>query len=490
MILFTNNVNATWFDENLLMKAPITVNTNGTINDYALSLWLPYDSNMLPTYDDLRFTNASENQALPHWIETYNTTGVKVWVKGNWGVANGTQAYVYYNNATPITTTSNGNTTFVFFDNFAGTSLDSTKWIQNVNPPTINNGLTLPAGTQTGIHSAIIFSEPNILEYFGTLNTGAWAGGFIGFTQSNGYPDGDPDTGVALWTVHPACGTSGPQCFEVTGTKTSASFSGVNLIKQIWFQDGSASFTSNGTLLATITATKELGNYPLTIQNGWAGANTAMTYSWIRVRNYTAVEPTYSFGSEESQAITLTPITVKQWIEVSWYNNTHINYTVNVWVYNNATTISSKIYVNFTSLNFSNYTIASLNADAENTSSFTNIFVRPTSDNWFNQSGVNISSGGVNGATGLSNIIKMILPIDPPSAIVLKSGGCIWSTGNWNINCSKNCNIVTNTDVGSNNIIFSGAGSVVINAILKAGNMIVDPACQLVKPINNKEVVW
>jgi hypothetical protein len=43
-------------------------------------------------------------------------------------------------------------------------------------------------------------------------------------------------------------------------------------------------------------------------------------------------------------------------------------------------------------------------------------------------------------------------------------GTCVYSSGNWNINCSQYCNITSNADVGNNNITISGVGTVTVSA--------------------------
>lgn len=41
---------------------------------------------------------------------------------------------------------------------------------------------------------------------------------------------------------------------------------------------------------------------------------------------------------------------------------------------------------------------------------------------------------------------------------------CTYTSGNWQIDCSENCTIDVNTDVGGNNITFDGVGVITMNA--------------------------
>jgi hypothetical protein len=68
---------------------------------------------------------------LSHWIEngTINTPTTKIWVRvpSIRASPNTSTIYMYYGNPS-ATSASSGNATFIFFDDFLGTSLDTTKW--------------------------------------------------------------------------------------------------------------------------------------------------------------------------------------------------------------------------------------------------------------------------------------------------------------------------------------------------------------------------
>ena len=49
---------------------------------------------------------------------------------------------------------------------------------------------------------------------------------------------------------------------------------------------------------------------------------------------------------------------------------------------------------------------------------------------------------------------------------------CTYSSGNWNIDCSDNCNIASNVDLSNNNIIFTGAGYFDIHSIISNVNQL------------------
>ncbi|MFX0104976.1 MAG: DUF2341 domain-containing protein [Candidatus Hodarchaeota archaeon] len=74
---------------------------------------------------DIRFYDLSQN-ILDYWIESWNPAGNSIiWVKIP--AAGTSKIYMYYGNPTAFSL-SNGSNTFIFFDDFEGTSLDLLKW--------------------------------------------------------------------------------------------------------------------------------------------------------------------------------------------------------------------------------------------------------------------------------------------------------------------------------------------------------------------------
>lgn len=79
---------------------------------------------------DIRFINASEDTILPYWVEEWNYNGTsKIWVKVD-NIPEGSNVclYLYYGNSS-ASSASDGELTFLFFDDFEGGNLN--KWIEN-----------------------------------------------------------------------------------------------------------------------------------------------------------------------------------------------------------------------------------------------------------------------------------------------------------------------------------------------------------------------
>jgi len=74
---------------------------------------------------DVRFTTAGGETQLKYWIETSDTSSATIWIKFDSIGTTDTDFYIYYGKESE-TTTSSGEDTFIFFDDFESGDLD--KW--------------------------------------------------------------------------------------------------------------------------------------------------------------------------------------------------------------------------------------------------------------------------------------------------------------------------------------------------------------------------
>ena len=77
--------------------------------------------------NDIRFTKADGTSELDYWIESSDANTATVWIEFDSIGTTDTDFYIYYDKSGD-TTTSNGDNTFLFFDDFPGDSLDTDKW--------------------------------------------------------------------------------------------------------------------------------------------------------------------------------------------------------------------------------------------------------------------------------------------------------------------------------------------------------------------------
>ncbi len=131
---------------------------------------------------DIRFTDAN-NTVYPHYIESINSTSANVWVNITSIPSTGTMIRMYWNSST-APQTSNGSSTFYYYDDFGGTTVDTVKWTKT-GSPTVSNGIvTLPQGV--GITSTRTFLPGYAtrmrvaipIPEYGTINL---AGGTLNF---------------------------------------------------------------------------------------------------------------------------------------------------------------------------------------------------------------------------------------------------------------------------------------------------------------------
>ena len=81
-------------------------------------------------FDDIRFTTEDGQTLLPYWIETITGNSpnriATVWLKCDANLLQ-TKFYLYYGNPV-VSSASDGNSTFAFFEDFDGTSVDTDEW--------------------------------------------------------------------------------------------------------------------------------------------------------------------------------------------------------------------------------------------------------------------------------------------------------------------------------------------------------------------------
>ena len=145
----------------------------GTGTDNGSDVYL--NSHARSDFGDVRFTASDQTTLLDYWMESKTDNDNAVfWVEVSDNLSAGNVTiYIYYGNAT-ATTTSNGDNTFLFFDDFLGTSLDTNKWIEDVygtGNVTVGSGLLTITETGGGtanvrtIHSKTFTVGTNIAAH-------------------------------------------------------------------------------------------------------------------------------------------------------------------------------------------------------------------------------------------------------------------------------------------------------------------------------------
>lgn len=277
-------------------------------------------------YGDVRFTSSDGATNLSYWMEKDGT----FWVKVPSLVVGANTIYMYYGNSS-ATSTSSGDDTFVFFDDFTGTTINTSKWVKTDSGGYIsqNGVLTISDGPAawgaTEMHTVGNFNRSDGLVVQGRYKS----------TMVNGATYKDT---TMLWTKDSGSGTDygnfiyGLYLYEYSGTNYLA-----------MYQDGSSGGSASGTFTANtqynirqiIKGTGALTQISTNGGSSWANAYNS-TYSTetpfkvgfvhyqggnviiddVIVRKYTASEPTVTFGGE---SVTGCPATGGTITKVSGY---------------------------------------------------------------------------------------------------------------------------------------------------------------------------
>lgn len=120
-----------WFDMEWKYRKPITVTNSGEEREnYQIQIIVSYDELMNADFSDVRFTSA-DGDNLSFWLESVaiDNSG-KFWVNVDSLAANDiTTIYIYYGNEDAVSA-SNGEDTFLFFDDFNDNEISTDKWLE------------------------------------------------------------------------------------------------------------------------------------------------------------------------------------------------------------------------------------------------------------------------------------------------------------------------------------------------------------------------
>jgi len=230
----------------------------------------------------------------------------------------------------------NGASVFNFYDNFAGTSLNTSKWILDTGVnPIVNNGITLPADTSVGINSraGIVANTTNlggtnfVIEFYGysTANSSQDASvlSVVLSSSSTSYSG----TNNVLYNLYSnqggfSCQTSAGTFSGVSFTPTSPSTFYIESIN-VSGTSAFAGYNEYSQYTSSLTAYSDTNEYAQLSTSVNSGINT-FAY-WFRIRSYPPnnVMPSVSFGSfTSSSGATITiPSGIDYYMPITITNN-------------------------------------------------------------------------------------------------------------------------------------------------------------------------
>ena len=285
-------------------------------------------SKCLANYGDIRFVASDGTTELSYWMEVNAGTYADFWVKVP-SITTDSSIWIYYGNESAVSE-SDGNNTFVFFDDFNGTSLDTTKWdvvklgsssaVVKVDGSGLLELSGLNGTTSSGnIVSKVTITKPFILEVKEKVS--ASAGGYSNTSFGNTNTTQALNGGTSWWHTllgngyifMADVGANGRIFKEPLG---SSSFTLLTILtgrifptndtyyrNQYIATSSSFQFTRDGTSYGSISDSSYTGPYYICLSQGEYGpapASAGYRYiDWAFIRKYTATEPTHSTWSEE-----------------------------------------------------------------------------------------------------------------------------------------------------------------------------------------------
>lgn len=332
-----------WFNLSWPKTKPIgIINTSpDDLTGYQVKINVTYDPSMKSDFSDLRFTDSDGSTLLKYWIQSYNSSAsATVWVRVPTIPGSGTTTvYMYFGNPSAITT-SNGDTTFEFFDDFAGNTLNTTKWTQNVvNTITqsVNGNFRFLDATKSegtywiyGDSRGRVGSQDQanwapltqfVIEFKTSMSdsaTSEMGEGFVGLVSNTntiigvaGYQDWmgasyDSQRGVITENQASSLGSgvakridSSYDSFKAVGTADETTWKIINDGTMLQFYDGNGFFAGapiSSTVSKVALAAGAYGGYPYL---------DYIQLDYIMVHKYASSEPAVSFGQAQTPTITI-----------------------------------------------------------------------------------------------------------------------------------------------------------------------------------------
>ena len=273
------------------------------------------------TITDQRFFDDAQNKReavrvwslpwkLPYWIEKWDAQNeqAKVWVKVPKIPANGSvDLYIYYGSPTAVSE-SDGESVFEFFDDFEGSSLDTSKWtVRSGTSYYVQNSELHVTDRDTHIASVQAFTIPHIFEAkMKAVSINEQLGLELGDNQDHDHirlfflitghddvyidanGDGSYEVKEDLFT-DTAGDTYNPVSIAVTNSKIVLDFirNGQRTTKT--YSYGWTADTYIG-----------LGGY---VVGAASATGNELAVDWVRVRKYAEQEPTVVVGEEEASDV-------------------------------------------------------------------------------------------------------------------------------------------------------------------------------------------
>ncbi len=259
-----------------------------------------YQAHAADNYQNVRFFDADGITPLSYWMQQ---DGV-FWVRVPSIPAAGKTIYVKYGSPN-MTSASNGNNTFVMFDDFKGNQIDTTKWVTQILAGSITEANGYLAVVRNGSNTNTIqtldgISIPNYVVDFSAAASSVASNIQLGIMDAN-QADGNGyypffTTGNAFNIYKRTSGTWTLLQSSV-GSYTPGAFANYETVKN----GSNFSFYSNGTQVGSTQSIAVGGTTYILAPRVWnesPGEGGTLDLYNFRVRQYASTQPTTSVGAE------------------------------------------------------------------------------------------------------------------------------------------------------------------------------------------------
>lgn len=291
----TNNANSPYSttETATIKKKPITVSSTTDLTAYQKMVTIPYTIGMGTDFEHIEIKDAS-GTILPMWIEDYtSSTSADVWVKGDFSTGD-TIIYVHYGD--DVTTVNDPDNVFLEFDNFD----DFSEWTIATDKNALVSSIEyVLSGKYTAKRTGMqVFDRSDCnydnaiyeIKMYQTVSSGLdgvfrknydsstllMIGGEYGFSTVNYYYRHISDKYNA--GISQSIGWHDYK-FILDGTNINGYIDGTKVTSNIAYTSADGDIS--------------IGDY-------WVDYGGTIYYDNFKVRKYTASEPTYVIGSEET----------------------------------------------------------------------------------------------------------------------------------------------------------------------------------------------
>src|SRR5436309_684242 len=298
-------------------KITVTAGTAAPASGYSVAVTFGHATlvtagKSLPSGDDLRvvYWNGSTWVELDRLLDeasSWNNASTKVWFKTQAAIgasASDDNYYLYYGNASAGAPPANGMNVYLFYDDFSGAAIDTSKWTVTRGTTSVSDGIltvnpassiwansTYAFGTNTRSEASIQLGGDGAEAFFNffaarELDTNPWTGNWmLIYSNATSHIAENGTSNTSLFDS-PAFTDTTPTSFHTYAMNREGS-SNIR-----YFQDATerANITAN---VPTVSLR------PYAFADAGTGATMWQKYDWWKVRQYVTPEPTSAIAAEE-----------------------------------------------------------------------------------------------------------------------------------------------------------------------------------------------